>query len=139
MPFDRNRRFRLCRSLIDRPLELHLSVTTEVSAIMFAIARNFDHAIGCTKGPGDDLHFKVSDSVKHHLSRRHLIVFNVLFDFIFDGGCTFEQQRAYTKAASTTAQRQSENTGPRRFGLILRRCPPLESFFQLFELSTKRH
>ena len=33
-----------------------------------------------------------SDSVKRHLSRRHLSVLNFLFNFIFDGGCTCEKE-----------------------------------------------
>ena len=35
-----------------------------------------------------------SDSVKRHLSRRHLSVLNLEFDFISDGGCTREEQIA---------------------------------------------
>ena len=34
----------------------------------------------------------ISDSVKRHLSRRHLSVLNFLFNFIFDGGCTREKE-----------------------------------------------
>ena len=33
-----------------------------------------------------------SDSVKRHLSRRHLSVLSFLFNFIFDGGCTCEKE-----------------------------------------------
>ena len=33
-----------------------------------------------------------SDSVKRHLSRRHLSVSNFLFNFVFDGGCTCEKR-----------------------------------------------
>ena len=33
-----------------------------------------------------------SDSVKRHLSRRHLSVLNFMFNFIFDGGCTREKE-----------------------------------------------
>ena len=36
-----------------------------------------------------------SDSVKRHLSRRHLSVLNVLFNFIFDGGCTCERKMRF--------------------------------------------
>ena len=35
-----------------------------------------------------------SDSVKRHLSRRHLSALNLKFDFISDGGCTREEQIA---------------------------------------------
>ena len=34
----------------------------------------------------------VSDNVKRHLSRRHLSVLNLLFNFIFDSGCTREKE-----------------------------------------------
>ena len=33
-----------------------------------------------------------SDSVKRHLSRRHLSVLNLLFNFLFNGGCTCEEK-----------------------------------------------
>ena len=35
-----------------------------------------------------------SDSAKRHLSRRHLSVLNFKFNFIFNGGCTREEQIA---------------------------------------------
>ena len=35
---------------------------------------------------------KFSDSVKRHLSRRHLSVLNLNFNFIFNGGCTRENK-----------------------------------------------
>ena len=34
----------------------------------------------------------ISDSVKRHLSRRHLSDLSFLFNFIFDGGCTCEKE-----------------------------------------------
>ena len=79
----------------------------------------------------------LSDSVKRHLSRRHLSVLNFLFYFIFDGGYTCEKKSAFTKAASIPARQQSENADPRLFGFIFRRCPHLEYSSQFFELSTK--
>ena len=75
-----------------------------------------------------------SDSVKRHLSRRHLSVLNFLFNYIFNGGCSCE------KAASIPARRQSENAGPRPFGYIFRCCPPSRIFFSNFSSSApKRH
>ena len=59
-----------------------------------------------------------SDSVKRHLSRRHLSVLKFLFNFIFDGGYTCEKKSAFTEAASIPARQQSENTDPRLFGFI---------------------
>ena len=37
---------------------------------------------------------QLSDRVKRHLCKRHLSVLNLKFDFIFDGGCTREEQIA---------------------------------------------
>ena len=37
-----------------------------------------------------------SDSVKRHLSRRHIsVLMNFLFDFISDGGCTREKEKRH--------------------------------------------
>ena len=36
----------------------------------------------------------VSDGVKRHLSRRHISLVNLKFNFIFNGGCTREEQVA---------------------------------------------
>ena len=47
---------------------------------------------------------------------------------------------AFTKAASIPARPQSSNAGPRLFGLIYRRCPPISNIFSNFSSSAlKRH
>ena len=80
----------------------------------------------------------VSDSVKRHLSRRHLSVLSfcsILFSMV---AALAKKKSAFTKAASIPAWRQSENAGPRLFWIYFSALPPhLEDFFQFFELSTK--
>ena len=78
-----------------------------------------------------------SDSVKRHLSRRHLSVLifcSISFSMV---GAPAKKKSAFAKAASIPAKRQSENAGPRLFGFIFRCCPPSRIFFQFLELSTK--
>ena len=61
-----------------------------------------------------------------------------LCNFIFDGGgAPAKRNCAFTEAASIPARRESENAGPRLFGLTFRRCPPSRTFSPFFELSTK--
>ena len=75
-----------------------------------------------------------SDSVKRHLSRRHLSVLNFRFNYIFDGGRPRRTNCTLTKAASIPARRQKA----RGFlDLFFDSAPHLEYFFQFFELSTK--
>ena len=78
--------------------------------------------------------FFFSDSVKPHLSRRHLSVY-FLFNLVVGGGRTFEKHCALTKAASIPARHQRDNAGPRLLGFIFRRCP-LACMFASFLSST---
>ena len=77
----------------------------------------------------------LSDSVKRHLSRRHLsrrhlsfFFLNFKFNFIFDGGCTREEQIAL----SLKRHLFLHGDNPRRLGFIFDAAPYLEYFFQFF-------
>ena len=76
--------------------------------------------------------FFFSDSVKRHLSRRHLSVLNFLFNLFSMVGAPAKKKSAFAKAASIPARRQSENADPRLFGFIFRRRPPSRRFFPIF-------
>ena len=46
----------------------------------------------CGDADGQPYESLYSDSVKRHLSRRHLSVLLFLFNFVFNGGCTCEKE-----------------------------------------------
>ena len=76
-----------------------------------------------------------SDSVKRHLSRRHLSVLNLKFDFISDGGRTREEQIALSLKRHLFPHGDRE---PKAFlDLFFDAATHLEYFFQFLELSTK--
>ena len=65
-------------------------------------------------------------------------MFELFVQFYFRWEVHLQKENcAFAKAASIPARRQSEDAGPRIFGLILRHCPPSRIFFQIFEHSTK--
>ena len=47
-------------------------------------------------------------------------------------GTPAEKKSTFTTAASMPARQQSENTDPRLFGFIFRRCPPISNIFPIF-------
>ena len=74
-------------------------------------------------------------SVKRHLSRRHLSVLNFNCNFIFNGGCTREEQIALSLKRHLFPH---GGTKPKAFRIYsLDAAPHLEYFFRFFELSTK--
>ena len=75
-----------------------------------------------------------SDSVKRHLSRRHLSVLNLKFNFIFNGGCTREEQIALSLKRHLF---QHGGRKPKAFWICFSTLPPISNFFQFLELSTK--
>ena len=78
---------------------------------------------------------KSSDSVKRHLSRRHLSALNLKFDFISDGGCTREAQIALSLKRHLFPQGGRET---KAFCICFSTLPPILNIFSNFlELSTK--
>ena len=75
------------------------------------------------------------------LARRHLSV-EFFVQFHFWGGVHLRKENcAFTEAASNPARRQSENAGPRFFGLIFSTLPPISNSVSsnLLSSSLKRH
>ena len=79
----------------------------------------------------------VFDSVKRHLSRRHLSVLNFNFDFIFDGGCTREEQIALSQKRHLFLQNGRK---PKAFWIYFSTLPPSLNIISNFPSSAlKRH
>ena len=72
---------------------------------------------------------KRSDSVKRHLSRRHLSVLNLKFDFISDGGRTREEQIALSLKRHLFPHGDRE---PKAFWLCFSTLPPILKIFSKF-------
>ena len=78
-----------------------------------------------------------SDSVKRHLSRRHLSVLNLKFDFISDGGCTREEQIALSPKRHLFPHGGRE---PKGFWICFPRVHPPSEIKSNFKFKTlKRH
>ena len=75
-----------------------------------------------------------SDSVKRHLSRRHLSALNLKLDFSFDGGCTREEQIAHSLKRHLFPHGGRK---PKVFWIYFSTLPPVLKIFQFLELSTK--
>ena len=84
----------------------------------------------------ENLYLTVSNAT---LARHHLSFWSFFFQFYFRWGVQLQTKNAFTKAASRPAGRQSENAGPRPFGLIFRCCPHLEFFSSFSSSELKRH
>ena len=70
-----------------------------------------------------------SDSVKRHLSRRHLSALNLKFDFISDGGCTREEQIALSLKRHLFPHGGRE---PKAFWICFPTLPPILNIFSNF-------
>ena len=78
-----------------------------------------------------------SDSVKRHLSRRHLSALKFKFDFIFNGGCTREEQIALSLKRHLFLHGSRK---PKAFWIYFSTLPPILNIFSNFSSSAlKRH
>ena len=73
--------------------------------------------IGCTPK---------SDSVERHLSRRHLSVLNLKFDFIFDGGRTREEKNSLSLKRHLFPHAGRK---PKAFWIYFSTLPPILNIF----------
>ena len=81
--------------------------------------------------------WRKSDSVKRHLSRRHLSVLDLKFDFISDGGCTREEQIAFSLKRHLFPHGGRE---PKAFWICFPTLPPiLNIFFNFLSSALKLH
>ena len=71
----------------------------------------------------------VSDSVKRHLSRRHLSVLNFKFNSIFNGGCTREEQIALSLKRHLFPHGGRK---PEAFWIYFSTLPPISNIFLFF-------
>ena len=69
------------------------------------------------------------DSVKRHLSRRHLSVLNLKFDSISDGWCTREEQIALSLKRHLFPHGDRE---PKAFWICFSTLPPILNIFPIF-------
>ena len=71
----------------------------------------------------------ISDSVKRHLSRRHLSVLNFKFKFIFNGGCTCEEHIALSIKRHLFPHGGRK---PKAFWICFSTLPPISNIFSTF-------
>ena len=71
----------------------------------------------------------VSDSVKCHRSRRHLSVLNFDFNFVFNGGCTREDQSELSLKRHLFPH---GGTKPKAFWILFSTLPPILNIFPIF-------
>ena len=70
-----------------------------------------------------------SDSVKRHLSRRHLSVLNFKLNLIFNGGCTGEEQIALSLKRHLFPHGSRK---PKAFWICFSTLPPILNIFPIF-------